>query len=292
MLYFSEREEGERPRNNEEISRLVWEGVQALMNARVVDGSFGATYPENCPDGSMPTGTNEDAFNQAMRAEIPELQKQPNADPARALMILDVIEFCWLHIGKPITGGYHDYFKHNHLTFDVEVGREMFREAINRIFRRNGIVYELKGDGHIERLGPTVLHEELISAHFSTGDSELNNMLETARRKFLDKNEATRREALKDLWGAWERLKTLGEGQNKKAQVTYLLDTTAGLSSPVFRNVLEKDAEKLTEIGNRLFIRHFETSQERIAKHEHVDYLFHRLFALVQVILRTNPAVC
>ena len=90
----------------------------------------------------------------------------------------------------------------------------------------------------------------LLGAQFYTGDGELDRMLETARCKFINPDEAIRREALESLWDAWERLKTLGDGSNKKAQVTYLLDHTAGLSSPKFRAALEREAKELTGIGN------------------------------------------
>ena len=34
-----------------------------------------------------------------------------------------------------------------------------------------------------------------------------------------------------------------------------------------------------------------ETNQERLIKGEHVDYLFHRLLAFIQMILRTSGRV-
>lgn len=52
MSYFSEREQGERPRDSEVIGEGAWGGVQALLRSRVEDGSFGATYPETCDDGA------------------------------------------------------------------------------------------------------------------------------------------------------------------------------------------------------------------------------------------------
>ncbi len=293
-LYFSEREKGQCPRDRDEISQVVWGGVQVLIQSRVNDGSFGATYPETCLDGGGPVGTDVGVLQQAMRAEIPDLQEalwdNIRADPPPDLVILDTIEFCWRCIGKPIAGFHHDYFKHRHLTFDVKAGQREFREGINRIFSRNGMAYELKENGYIERLMPTVLRE-LVSAHFFTGDSELDRMLETACRKFLDHNEAVRLEALNVLWDAWERLKTVGSDQNKREQVANLLDTTAGPRSPGFREALEKDARELTAIGNNLLIRHSEREKEPIVNSKHVDYLFHRLFALIQLILRTNPAL-
>ncbi|HEC90827.1 MAG TPA: hypothetical protein ENI55_04090 [Alphaproteobacteria bacterium] len=52
MKYFSEREEGEQPRQNEEIGEVPWGGVQALVCAMIKDGSFRASYPETCYDGA------------------------------------------------------------------------------------------------------------------------------------------------------------------------------------------------------------------------------------------------
>ena len=52
-------------------------GIRALIRARIEDGSFGASYPESCPDGAGPVGTDEAAFWQAMHAENPNLQERP-----------------------------------------------------------------------------------------------------------------------------------------------------------------------------------------------------------------------
>ena len=188
MTYFSEREEGERPRENEKISECAWDGIKSLVNARIVDGSFGNSYPEACNDGGAIVDTDKIAFGQAMRAEIPNLQKpawELFVEQPRTLDILDMIEFCWRCVGKPIRLGYHEFFRHSHLKFDTEIGRDEFCKEINRIFRRNGLAYELTGQGRIERLAPPPLREELASAKFRTGDDKLNRMLEKALCKFL-----------------------------------------------------------------------------------------------------------
>lgn len=41
------------------------------------------------------------------------------------------------------------------------------------------------------------------------------------------------------------------------------------------RAILEAEARSLTELGNRLMIRHKETDRIPIEREEHVDYLFH-----------------
>lgn len=292
MRYFSEREEGEQPRDQEEICEAAWSGIRVHIRARVADGSFGANYPATCGDGHEPIGCDENAFRQALRAEIPALREDSRFDPLetspRTLDILDLIEFCWRCVGKPIRKKYHDFYAHHHLRFDVKSGRDKFREDINRIFRCNGIAYDLAEEGHIKRLVAPILREEIASSQFRSGDIELDRMLETARRKFLHPDKTTRREALEALWDAWERLKTLGNGPNKRIQTASLIDEAAGSSSPRFRDALQQEAKELTSIGNNFQIRHSEANQEKITENKHVDYLFHRLFSFIQMILRTK----
>ena len=288
MTYFSEREKGELPRDKEEIDNRIWKGIEVLIEGRIDDGSFGAKYPTRCFGGEGITGSDADAVWQAIGAEIPNLWYRSEVKPPQTLDILNLIEFCWRCIGQPSSKGFHAYFEHDHLDFNIQAGRNTFRDDINRIFRCNGLAYELKEYGCIERLAPPILREELLSAHFRTGDAELDGLLEKARNKFLRPDETIRREAVEALWDAWERLKTLGHELNKKAGITSLLDEAAGSSSPKFRLELEAEAKQLTKIGNSFQIRHPETSQERLAESEHVDYLFHRLLGLIQLILRTN----
>ena len=65
--------------------------------------------------------------------------------------------------------------------------------------------------------------------------------------------------------------------------VAQLLDKCS--PEPAFRKVLEVEARALTEIGNDFHIRHFETDKTELVYPEHNDYLFHRLFALVHLLL-------
>ena len=128
----------------------------------------------------------------------------------------------------------------------------------------------------------------MASAHFQSGDVELDRLLETARRKYLSPRGDVRREALQELWDAWERLKTTGEGAKKRDQISALLDEAAGPLSRQFHKHIQKDAIELTAIGNNLQIRHSEVGKEKVQKSEHIDYLFHRLFSMVQIILQTK----
>ena len=244
-------------------------------------------------------------FDDALRAEIPRIADlidqtypqftrttlaaldMPDIQPS-TLDILDLIEFCWKSVGKPIPSSSHSFFSHYHLAFDEEAGRSEFRDEVETIFRRNGIAYVLTKEGRVERLVPPVFQHTLVQSESHTGDAEFDRLLSTAQRKFLDPRPELRREALEALWDAWERLKTLDGQGDKRARSQAMLDNAAGTSSPKFRDALDREAMELTGIGNNLRIRHSETNQEMLATSEHVDYLFYRLFSLIQLILKSR----
>ena len=209
-------------------------------------------------------------------------QRRPFAPDT--LLILEFIEFVHAAVAKPIHGKYHDFFSHHHLTFDQKAGQEEFRATVNRIFSRNSVAFEMLSAGRIMRVLPPVLGEDLKRTLFNTGDRTLDNMLEECRTKFSDSNPLVRREALERLWDAWERLKSLADASDKKKSVKIILDAVT--SEPSLRARLEAEAVELTSIGNSHLIRHSEVRQVPVIDVDHVDYMFHRLFAMVQLMLR------
>jgi hypothetical protein len=287
--YFSDRQNGPRPRKEETINQVVWNGIAALVQSLVADSSFGVSFPDVCTDGSDVVGTNTTTWRGVLLAEHPEIEWPFRTDAVpSALAILDLVEFTHDHIAKPIQGAYHGFFRHHHLSFERDAGRAEFRQRINRLFARNGLAYELGADGNVIRLAPAVLRESLQAAVFHTGDGRLDEMLESARLKFLNPDSKVRREALEKLWDAWERIKTIESGIDKKAQVKTLLDKAA--AEPNFRALVENEAIALTAIGNKFLIRHSETNRTPISTDAHVDYLFHRLFALIGMLLTSRVA--
>ena len=290
MQYFSDTEGIELPRDNHEISRDAWGGISALISQRVTDGSFGDAYRKICQDGNAIIGTDTETFRLAIHGEISGMAHIPwdfemyETQPT-TIQILDLIVFCWNHISDPNNYYWHKHFRHWDLQFDKESGQERFKDDIERIFRRNGIAYNFTYDGKIERIAPPFLHEELAKSDFDTGNPELDRLLNSAKRKFLDPDLETRGESLEALWGAWERLKTI-DIKDKKAGIKALLDGAAGPSSVTFRCALERESKELTNIGNSLGIRHSETNQEKLVRSEHIDYSFHRMFSLIHLILR------
>jgi hypothetical protein len=295
MQYFSDKEKGPKTRVLEDIPPSAWGGIVSLVQSLIATGAFGERFPEMCPDGAGPVGTDEQSFMLALCAEVPEIEwplrttKERNYEEVPfspdVLVVLDFIQFCYAHVAKPIQRGYHSFFRHYHLSFDTEAGKTDFREKVNRIFSRNGIVYELLEDGNIIRLAPPGLREELASAEFQTGDRILDQMIEEARRKFLHPDKEIRKEAVERLWDAWERLKSINDTDKKKS-VEKLLNRAA--VEKKFRGLLEEEARKLTDIGNSFHIRHSEVTQTAIENPLHLDYLFHRLFSIIILFIKSR----
>ena len=153
------------------------------------------------------------------------------------------------------------------------------------MFERNGIAFALD-DGEVIRIAPTVIHEDLEISVFQTGDATLDRLLEVSRGKFLNRSMDVRRESLEQLWDAWERLKTLEPGRDKRESSRLLLDKVT--AEPALRTRLEREAQELTAIGNEFMIRHTETDKLPIAEPAHVDYLFHRMFSMIRLLLKAS----
>ena len=87
----------------------------------------------------------------------------------------------------------------------------------------------------MQRLGPPGLRQPLRAAVFSTGDQNLDTLLEEARRRFLDPNVVERKVGLDKLWDAYERIKTL-EDSNKAVGTQKILDKASDpAASPKLR---------------------------------------------------------
>jgi hypothetical protein len=284
MKYFSEREGAPAPRTKLEIDRSTWGGLYALIEGYIVNSGFGIDFPVECPDGRGTIGTDRDLFGLALKGEVPGVAWPLTSESIPpTLALLDLLEFCAQHVATATSTGYHSYYGHQHVVFDREEGRREFIEKANRILGRNQIAFELHEDGTVGRLVAPVFDVILPASTFKTGDGTLDQLLETARKKFLDPDPAVRREALEKLWDAWERLKTLEPGKDKKGSTQVLLNKAT--NEPKLRQRLEDEARALTDIGNEFMIRHAELDKVDLRRDEHVDYLFHRLFSLIWLLL-------
>ena len=285
--YFSDRELGELPRASSELSATAWQGIAWLIQDRINNGSFRRNAHEK-------QWESEKRFDAMIKAEIPDLPgrmdnisriQQPTLVDA-----MDVIEFCWREVGRYELVNHYGHVGQGIETLDKQAGQEEFKEHVNHMFRRNGVTFDLTDQGKIERLIPGPVGSALRSVVFQTRDPELDQLLETARRKILVPDENEHGDALEKLWDAWERLKTV-EYTDKAKGTAIMLDKAAGASQPNLRDLLEAEAKALTDAGNKLRIRHWETNQERLETSQQVDYLFQRMFSLIQLILRSAGRV-
>lgn len=287
MGYFTDRNFGPAPRTATDIPVTVRRGILSLLRARANDGSFGLHYPEQCPDGRGPIGTDTHALAGALVAyRLFDFLNASRDRSATTPAIMDLMEFTYENVAKPCQSSFHEFYGHYHLSFDQEEGRNSFRGEINRIFERNGIAYELTNEGRVERIAPEGLREALNSAIFETGDAILDQLLEKSRFRFLDRSASVRRESLEGLWDAFERLKSIENGEDKKESIRILLDKAS--AEPRYRSLLESEMGELTRVGNEFMIRHTEIGRTPIETDEHVDYLFHRTFALVRLLLKMS----
>jgi len=282
---FTERHGAVKPRVSETFDDITRDALLNLIRARMDEEWFGLAFPNKCLDGYAYAGTDFEKMRAAMTAfGLPWPLQLDRDEPPADGVVFDLIEYAYEHIAEALHPQFHSYGNHSHYEYDQDAGREKFANDVNRIFERNGAAFALV-DGEVTRMAPAVIDEALAQTLFRTGDSTLDELLETARHKFLHRDLDVRRESLEKLWDAWERLKTLEPG-DKKASIKTLLDRVT--AEPTLRGKLDQEARDLTEIGNTFMIRHTETTKIPVTESEQIDYLFHRMFALVRLILRAT----
>jgi len=283
---FTERHGRAAPRVAEVLDETTRNGLLTIVSARIEEEWFGFAFPAKCGDGYAYAGTDVARLRDTMKGYgVLWPGDVDRANPPEDSRIFDLIEFSYEFIAEAKDPSYHSYMSHSHYSYDREAGRRAFADAINRMFERNGMAFDLT-NGEVTRIAPAVLHESLAESVFHTGDDVLDGLLESARLKFLNNALGIRRESLEKLWDAWERLKTIEAGNDKKASAKALLDRAA--AEPAFRAKLEQEARELTDIGNTFLIRHTETDKIPVAHSSQVDYLFHRLFSMIRLLLRAS----
>lgn len=284
---FTERYGATKPRVEEVLDNAARDGLLNLIRARMDEEWFGLAFPNKCRDGYAYAGTDFAKLQATMNGYgllWPRQQIDADDVPPDG-QIFDVVEFAYEHVAEAKNPEFHSYWNHSHYAYDQERGQEKFAADVNRIFERNGQAFELT-HGEISRVAPALLDNSLVQTLFRTGDVTLDELLETARQKFMHRALDVRRESLEKLWDAWERLKTLEPGKDKKASTKALLDKVA--AEPTLRDRLEQEAFQLSEIGNKFMIRHAEIGKVPIVESAHVDYFFHRAFSMIRLLLKAT----
>ena len=129
-----------------------------------------------------------------------------------------------------VVRGFHDYWGHSHLT--CQNSRNVcaqFRDEINSIFQKTGLLYSLNTDLQVERivenspLTPEV--EATIATVKEPGTLEL---LQEAILLHKSPYPADIRDATEKIWDAFERLKTYYTALNKRDSAAKIVNDMSG----------------------------------------------------------------
>jgi hypothetical protein len=294
MNYLGARENGPPVQNQQALTPAAWQGIVGLIQTMLRTARFAEDFPDRaCVDPGLDqaiTGSNEQQFYLRVRGEHPNILTPLNPEVVPdTIAALELVEFCFRKVSMPVAPEAHEFYMHRHyLHFRRAAGQEEFVGEVNEILVRNHLAFELQPNGEVRRLLPPVLREALQSAVFTSEDDELNQLLESARRKFIDPDFRVRYDALRDLWRAFERMKTLEEPRNDVQRSCAALIARVS-QEPLTQQMLEREMRvELAEFGNGFFIRHANAGQVLLQTSEEIDYLFHRLFAVIRWVLRST----
>lgn len=233
-------------------------------------------------------GTDHARLNDVLAAFIPSLgwpiSYSARSEAPETATCLDLVDFIGQRIAKPEPFHYHSFYRHHELRFDVSAGEQEFRNEVNGLFARSRLAYEVGADMQVRRLGPSEARQLLVDLDPDSRDANLDELIREARRRFLSRAEGDQQVAIEKLWDAFERLKTIEPGTDKKAATTALLGRVAANE---WRSQLDAEMHQLTKIGNTMTIRHHETDKEPIPITA-VDYLFVRMASLILYLLRAT----
>lgn len=299
-MYFSDEELGQKDRISEEISLDVWNGIVSIYEEFKSKDAFSEIFSEKCSDNDRICGFNQIQFDSRLKAEIPTMEipilHKRKEDMSGTLRLsdenvtidkyttIDFIQFCYQNLKKAINDDYHTYFKHYHLKFEEsEELKTDFRDKINNIFERNGIVFFINNEGKINRIvSPSM--QPLVNKVYNTSDERLNELVKLAHDKFILPDVKDRVYSLEKIWDAFERVKT-HYSENKKVSAAQLVKLVSNDDTDI-EDLIDAEAQALTRIGNDFQIRHFETDKIEIKDNTHIDYLFYRMISLIDLYLK------
>lgn len=253
-------------------------------------------FSELCPDGNGCCGLDMSKMAAFLKFEIPTLYRDsynrivaPDRyyDTYDQYALLDYIEFIGNNI-KDVTDRYwHGYFKHHELSFgESGVAFEKFRQDINAIFEKTGLLYSYSEYGEIERVEEnSVLSEDIEIAIAAVKEQGLRELLMAAIQKHKSPKPTDHRDAVEKIWDAWERLKTYYTTMDKKASASKIVNDIAG-GHQDYIALFDTEFTTLTKIGNNHRIRHHETDKIDITDDKHYDYFFNRCLSIIALAIQ------
>lgn len=284
MPLYRERQAGPPARSLDSLPTNTKRGLIAMLTGALDSDQLAEAFPEQCNDGNGICGTNHARARSMMEAFVAGFEWPPTEDDDDGI-VFDLLEFFVARIATPKSLHWHSYFSHYELGFDKPGGARQFREEVNAMLRAGRTVFELTQTGRIERVGTPEVESVLVDLRPNTGDADLDTLLIDARQHYLSPKQADRQAGLEKLWDGFERLKTIEDGKDKKAQIVELLNH---VDSAPLRAEVDTEMAALTKIGNEFRIRHHETSKHAVPDSHARDYLFARLGNLIIYLLKVS----
>lgn len=256
-------------------------------------------YPEECPDGNGCCGLDNNKFSCAMTFEIPDLYKNQYgvvSKPERnyydtpsfdQYALLDLIELIYDKMKDIKSEWWHSFHRHYDLSFaDTWNTKTVYRNEINQIFKKTGLLYELSTNGMVER----VILNGTLTKEIENNVSQINEkgtkeLLDEAIILFKQPNPLSRNDAVEKIWDALERLKTYYTSLDKKSSVNKIVFDMANTQKE-FIELFNTEFKALTDIGNNFRIRHHETNKIDITDTKHCDYFFNRCLSLIALAIQ------
>lgn len=302
MELYSTRHLGSKPRTEEDISHKLWKAIVGLLEKLEQKNFFSEAYPEGCcDDSSVVCGTNIDSLNAEVELhtdlswplktskDSEHYWQDKEAYIPTKYQIFDLLELLYHRTSTPEEGYYHSYGRHYHLHFPSNNNAKIkFSDELNALFSATGSIYQFNSsNGQIENIigeDTQILMRDALTQS-SVMDAEYSEMLRTACTKITSSRLEIAYEALEKLWDAYERLKCYFEqtDKNKKGQsaarIVDLFD-----ENQLFKDEVNTEMRKLTELGNAFRIRHSEPYQFTLSSHRQINYLFRRCLAMIVLI--------
>ena len=259
-------------------------------------------YPEECPDGNGCCGLDIEKFSLALKFEIPNLFQKYGTirKPQEELFnrkgdsydqygLLDFIEFMFDNMKDIRSRSWHDYYHHTDLTFFFFLHASLeFRNEINNIFQKTGLMYILNDLGMVERVDANgVLSKEIEAAVTQVPEKGLKELLQDAILLYKTPGPQARQDSVERIWDALERLKSFyaTSQKDKLESIKKITNDIAGGQTDLVA-LFDDEIKALTIMGNKYKIRHHETYQVDITDSRHYDYFFNRCLSLIALAIQ------
>ncbi len=252
------------------------EQFERLYKVLEEDGYFQESFGRKCVDGDVvgKIGTDVSDYvylhlrKSSQQRIVPIYPIVGNCKHYSEEDLLDMIEFLYDHVSKPVDGFYHNYSNcgWHYQTFDKQAGQQYFREEVNSLLVDYGDGYELTADGEIVTLESQGI-EHLINATLPDYDAEnVEERVAVAISKFRSRYSSSddRRDAVRDLADVLEFLR------------------------PELKKVLIKqDESDLFNIANNFGLRHHDGKQKvDYDKNIWYSWMFYYYLATIHAAVR------